>query len=661
MSGAETVIGLVLGVLPLLVSTAEHYDDVLRPFKRYKRFSKELKKFQQEFLGHKTVFHNECLLLLSTFTGVETASEMLWEKDHPLRKDLDLNKKLSDQLGPSRDACQDTIRLIMGELDGIQLQSRSFELAMPEDVPVSGQFCFKAWRQEVGAKLKFCISETRLDQRLNRLKNYNRVLGRLSAQTKELHNCRKSTDVPKSPPRSDQRRLKECMLVRDAAIQLYNALVDACASHPEHLAHFRLDPQHEVQYSPPRVRFDIAFAQNLLEGRSHDADPIWFAIESMFNETLMKEPDIQPEEVKEAWCDFKNTLKRAIKQDSTPAVPAKKQKPNKSVTFAITSPTCKSRSIIQPPTLPPQISMKPFIDSSLPNFCIGRDFCNYVRRCSKQALSSSDICIGYLQRSGTCSHLVYYKHPKSHTETNAVVTLAQIFSSISAVEPGRKQSKRMLQCESLRLARQLASAVLQFHETPILKESWRSEDVVFFGENTISILKPEHPDMKTPHLNVRVRTMPGKSNSTATNNSFLNTNPYTFGLGILLLELAYQTPFNDLRLLDSSDSLSLSSSPPPSLPPSRTSSFTLSSATYACTNPIDDFSLADRLSRSLSSEMGVPYARMVRKCLACDFGQGTRDLADEGLREAFYRDVVCELERLEDAFGRLQLGGGGEW
>lgn len=160
--------------------------------------------------------------------------------------------------------------------------------------------------------------------------------------------------------------------------------------------------------------------------------------------------------------------------------------------------------------------------------------------------------------------------------------------------------------------------------------------------------------MKTPHLNVRVRTLPGKSNSTATNNSFLNTNPYTFGLGILLLEHAYQTPFNDLRLLDSSNSLSLPSSPPSSLPPSRTSSLTVSSATYACTNPIDDFSLADRLSRSLSSEMGVPYARMVRKCLACDFGQGTRDLADEGLRDAFYCDVVCELERLEGAFGRLQ-------
>jgi hypothetical protein len=137
MSGAETVIGLVLGVLPLLVSTAERYDDVFRPFRRYKRFSKELKKFQREFLGHKTVFHNECLLLLSTFAGVETASEILREKNHPLRKDLELNKKISDQFGGSRDACQATIRLIIEELDGLEFQSQSFERAIPGGAPVS--------------------------------------------------------------------------------------------------------------------------------------------------------------------------------------------------------------------------------------------------------------------------------------------------------------------------------------------------------------------------------------------------------------------------------------------------------------------------------------------------------------------------------------------
>jgi hypothetical protein len=137
MSGAETVVGLVLGVLPLLISTAEHYDDVFRPFKRYKRFSKELQNFQQEFLGQKTIFHNECRILLSAFTGVETANEILRERNHRLSKDLELNKKLSDQLGASLDACQTTIRLIMEELNSIQSESRSFEQAIPKDEPVS--------------------------------------------------------------------------------------------------------------------------------------------------------------------------------------------------------------------------------------------------------------------------------------------------------------------------------------------------------------------------------------------------------------------------------------------------------------------------------------------------------------------------------------------
>jgi hypothetical protein len=389
----------------------------------------------------------------------------------------------------------------------------------------------------------------------------------------------------------------------------------------------------------------MAFEQNLLEGRSHDADPVWFAIESMFNETLMKEPDIQPKEAKEAWSNFKNTLKRAIHQDSSPAAPAKKPKRNKTVSFASPPAKVKSCSIMTPPKLPPQISMGMFLDSSLPNFCVGRDFCSHVRRCSKRALGTSDTCIGYLQRTGTCSHRVYYKHPKVHAELNAATSLAQIFSSISQVSTGQKQSKRMLQCESLRLARQLASAVLQFHATPILKESWCSEDIVFFRQHCISVLQPQHPDLKTPHLNVRVRTPSGKSNSASTSHSKLNSNPYTFSLGIILLELAYQAPFHDLRLRESADESS----------PSSTSSLTLTHSP----SMVDNFSLAERLSQNMSSEMGVPYARLVRKCLACDFAQGTRDLADEGLREAFYRDVVCELERLEKAFGRLQLGGGG--
>lgn len=53
--------------------------------------------------------------------------------------------------------------------------------------------------------------------------------------------------------------------------------------------------------------------------------------------------------------------------------------------------------------------------------------------------------------------------------------------------------------------------------------------------------------------------------------------------------------------------------------------------------------------------LGRTYANIVKKCLACDFGHGD-DLGDPALQAIFYRDVVCELERLEEGFSKLQLG-----
>ena len=141
-SMAETVVGLALGVLPLLISAAEHYEDVVRPFKRYRQFSVELKHFQQEFLGHKTVFRNECLLLLSSITDRDTASAMMAEREHPLWLSPELTEKLSNQLGSSREACQATIGLIMEELVRIERDTESFRSADMEASSVSIFFIF---------------------------------------------------------------------------------------------------------------------------------------------------------------------------------------------------------------------------------------------------------------------------------------------------------------------------------------------------------------------------------------------------------------------------------------------------------------------------------------------------------------------------------------
>lgn len=196
----------------------------------------------------------------------------------------------------------------------------------------------------------------------------------------------------------------------------------------------------------------------------------------------------------------------------------------------------------------------------------------------------------------------------------------------------KAESEQFLEYERLKLATQLAEAVLQFHATPLLQGLWRSEDVIFFQDNK----SDNTTSISSPHLNVQVSSTKSSKAIVLDTNSLDNVtghmirNPYLFSLGVILIELAFQAP---LRTLYKSGDLINGQS-----------------------NTLSDFFVATRLSKTISSSLGPTYGMVVRKCLGCDFGQGTSDLNDEKLQTAFYQDVVCELERLERGFTMLQLG-----
>jgi hypothetical protein len=102
-------------------------------------------------------------------------------------------------------------------------------------------------------------------------------------------------------------------------------------------------------------------------------------------------------------------------------------------------------------------------------------------------------------------------------------------------------------------------------------------------------------------------------------------NPYTFTLGIILIELAHQTPWQrleDENHFDEDDIL------------------------------VTKFDLVDRLAVGMTTLYGCDYKRIVQKCINCDFGEG-KDLSDSRLRMALYRDVVCVLEKMERDFVEL--------
>ncbi|KAL5330467.1 hypothetical protein ACEPPN_003995 [Leptodophora sp. 'Broadleaf-Isolate-01'] len=135
MSGFEAA-GLVLGILPLLISAAEHYDNVLRPFKCYKKFGGELKIHRTELLAKKAIFRNECHILLGTLTDHDTAADMLRERKHACWLDSGLDERFAQQLGDSGSACKDIIMLIQDKLRVIEEETEKFGLEIQRSIPV---------------------------------------------------------------------------------------------------------------------------------------------------------------------------------------------------------------------------------------------------------------------------------------------------------------------------------------------------------------------------------------------------------------------------------------------------------------------------------------------------------------------------------------------
>jgi hypothetical protein len=266
---------------------------------------------------------------------------------------------------------------------------------------------------------------------------------------------------------------------------------------------------------------------------------------------------------------------------------------------------------------------RPSVSQQLPNLCVNRNFCIQIQNYLTKTDGKTERCVGQLERTSNCKHIIYLSPPIANDHRTQAISLAQLISSI-----GQKPTEESLpQNERLRLGKQLALSVLKFHSTPWLNDAWRSKDVLFFGVEEDDLVKRA---LASPHFNARVADCRFKQERQACANRSLAPNPLLFGLGVVLLELAFQAPLQSLQK-------------PADLANGEGPHFT-------------EFFCARRLSKTIGSSMGSSYGKIVRKCLNCDFGEGD-DLSAPRLQSAFYEQIICELERLETGFRKLTIGG----
>ena len=125
---AETV-GLVLAVLPVLISAVEHYEDCWRPLLRYSKFTLKFEHFQRRFKVQKTIFRNECRLLLESVLEDSIASRMLGDSAHRNWKSEAIEERIVRGLESSKEGCVEIITQVQEQLEVIDEICRGFEEA----------------------------------------------------------------------------------------------------------------------------------------------------------------------------------------------------------------------------------------------------------------------------------------------------------------------------------------------------------------------------------------------------------------------------------------------------------------------------------------------------------------------------------------------------
>ena len=414
---------------------------------------------------------------------------------------------------------------------------------------------------------------------------------------------RKLTETPKEI----SLEVEKYRIIGQASQQVYEALGRACTKHTEHQAHFCVEVEQAIidGNRGARVKFSIAFTHMSLAGPSDQGELTWFVVDSVTGDALAVGHSEKQSNIK---LELERSLKRQI------VVPAfQPEKSRKSVRFQSPEPQHSSAS------MPALLAVS--ADSLFSDY-MRKDFCDLIKRRLRQP-SHKSMCVAVLENTDKSKNFVYSPGNVTCIKQRRAVSLEQLLTRTN--EQG--VSGKIPLYERLRLAKTLAIAVLQYHSTPWLRTSWRSEDVYFFGDEVVALQEPTV--LTSPHVNVRVRGPDGQlSRSSTFSPHTLARNPLLFGLGVVLLEIAYSSTLESLQLPNDLDS-------------SQKDLYT-------------EFFVARRLAMVGHSDMGGSYHKVVERLVECDFGCGN-DLSDTQLQVALYKDVICPLERLEEKLRDFHL------
>lgn len=486
-------------------------------------------------------------------------------------------------------------------------------------------------------KLEFSISEQQIDRCIARLRDLNHDFSTLSTQTSKLLAISQTDTIQPHAiaELSYISAIREFHRIREASINFCEALSDACSLHVEHQAHLRVfQPSKKACHQSEedaRIRFSVGLLKKnnrVTRGtRSYDL-PVWFSVASLLESMTVPRKSHSGDGVD---MEEMARLTRVLKRSPSPSLSSGfREKARVEKKESSKKPTLDQAGLeyLTPPSsleTSPNYRESPILGPSTYNFCDAKDLCLHLSRMCKRTVIGPDSCLGFLIKEAD-RHDIYFNNQKEYAENS--ISFSKLIASMADEDHLTHSSIPLL--ERVRLAKNIALVVLQFHTSPLLQASWNGDDILFYGievpQNQSSYSTSNKPcsqeEIPEPYLKIKVSNNDTRSYTSRSQTPQQQTppirNPYLFRLGIVLLEIAHQTPLHIIgrRLQEANSS---------------------------------EFDIADHYSKTVGSLLGPRYAKIVRRCLGCDFGHDV-DLESEGLRVSVHQNVVLELEDMIQDF-----------
>ncbi|EON62852.1 hypothetical protein W97_02077 [Coniosporium apollinis CBS 100218] len=488
MSGLE-VAGVVLGVLPLLVSALEHYNEGLDPIKAFWGWERELPQFIRKLRNQHVHYEQTLKLLLAPITEDAELADMVANPGQGLWKDAEIAIKLENRLNESYKAYIGTIADIEGimkkiasKLDlgsGNSMTRDNLETLLSAN-PQKADNKF-----EFSKRIKFSISKKRIKGLLEDLNECNKELERFTDKSERLEPYRSAWKASQVAP---------LQRVQRYAKRLHDVLSLAwtCSCNASHSTTLRLEP-----------RAITARSKNMkIKGRQGDVTCFKVCFSSSSSPWTWQEAEIRVED-----------------QPSDQG--------------SLRTPGCSGK--VQFTTLPPTPSPPAESRAGGPSDSLKTDLQEIDDIC--HAICKANLTTpraGFLLDPHGKLRGIYPVDDDSHQASaiwqGQTVTLKDLLGGKGAP---LSKSDRLTRRERYMLAVTLASSILQLHTTPWLTNRWDKNDIIFLR----AVGGPHSVDASNPYI-VHKQLHPSLYSSGGLD-SFGNQNSALLALGLMLLELYF--------------------------------------------------------------------------------------------------------------------------